>query len=232
MPLYSSGVFGKIYERYAAAFGQKGFIISYIVSILVLTGSLFVNYYASAYATESISNPVTDIILSNIRAFDVDGIFIYGPFVLWLCVGIFLFAYPSKVPFTLKSITIFILIRAAFISLTHIGPFPLSTVLDTGPNIIKYFTLGGDLFFSAHTGLPFLLALIFWKSWLPRVLFIVTSVFFGVIVLLGHYHYSIDVMAAFFITHSIYRMSLYIFRRDYDYFRESSAIIVTNNHDL
>lgn len=207
-----------VHDRYVETFKQKGFGWCFVISILVLVISLFVNYYASAYATESISNPVTDIILSNIRAFDVDAIFIYGPFVFWICVGLFLLVNPNKVPFTLKSVTLFILIRAAFISLTHIGPFPTNMILDTGPNLIKYFTLGGDLFFSAHTGLPFLLALVYWKSELLRVLFIVTSIFFGVIVLLGHFHYSIDVAAAFFITYSIYKIARYIFQKDYIYF--------------
>jgi hypothetical protein len=219
-------------SRYAKSFEQEKFIRNFLFSIVLLIGSLIVNYFASAYATRSVSNPVSDIILSNIRVFNVDIMFVYGPFLLWICVAIFLFINPSKMPFTIKSITLFILIRAVFISLTHIGPFPINIFPGSESDIIKYFTLGGDLFFSAHTGLPFLLALIFWKSWWPRVLFIATSIFFGIIVLLGHYHYSIDVLAAFFITHSIYRMSLYLFSRDYDYFCYGSVNVSPENYAL
>jgi hypothetical protein len=41
---------------------------------------------------------------------------------------------------------------------------------------------------------------------------------FGVIVLLSHLHYSIDVFAAFFITYSIYHIALKLFDRDYEFF--------------
>lgn len=222
----------KVVERYFSAFEEKGFGWFYLISIIVLFASLFVNYYASVYATESMSNAVTDVILSNIRIYDVDSIFVYGPFVLWICVTLFLIIHPNKVPFTLKSVTLFILIRSVFISLTHIGPFPTGVTVEAIPNLIKYFTAGGDLFFSAHTGLPFLLALIFWKHWLPRVSLIITSVFFGVIVLMGHYHYTIDVVAAFFITYSIYKMSVYLFKRDYGYFQKSSGGIIPPDHAL
>ena len=38
------------------------------------------------------------------------------------------------------------------------------------------------------------------------------------IVLLGHYHYSIDVFAAFFITYGIYHIALSLFPRAYALF--------------
>ena len=79
---------------------------------------------------------------------------------------------------------------------------------------VRDFAFGGDLFFSAHTGTPFLMALAFWDNKFLRILFIVTAVFFGVIVLLGHFHYSIDVLAAFFITYTIYHMAEIIFKKD------------------
>ena len=45
--------------------------------------------------------------------------------------------------------------------------------------------------------------------------------FFGSIVLLGHYHYSIDVLAALFITHGVFQISCWLFGRDYALFRSS-----------
>ena len=79
---------------------------------------------------------------------------------------------------------------------------------------------GGDYFFSGHTGLPFLLTLLFWDNVFLRVLFFVSSIFFGVVVLLGHLHYSIDVLSAFFITYTIYHLSEAFFPKDKKMFND------------
>jgi membrane-associated phospholipid phosphatase len=79
-------------------------------------------------------------------------------------------------------------------------------------------SFGGDLFFSGHTGMPFLLALIFWEDKWTRFLFLGFSIMFGIVVLLAHLHYSIDVLSAFFITYTIFHLALYIFKKDRDMF--------------
>ena len=196
---------------------SKDFIQSLLVSAIFLLVSLYINFRAGNYATESASLPVTDIVLSNIRVFDVDLFFIYGPILLFTIVLIISLYNPKKLPFITKNIALFTIIRSVFISLTHLGPFPTQAV--TGAtNFISKFTFGGDLFFSGHTGIPFLMALIFWNYKPLRYLFILDSLFMGTVVLLGHYHYSIDVLAAFFITYSIYHISLYIFKKDKEMF--------------
>ena len=193
---------------------DKEFVMSFLAGIAILLISLVINFYSSTYATKSASNPVTDIILSNIPVFDVDHFFIYGPWILWIFVGLICTTKPFRIPFILKSIALFVIIRSIFISLTHIGPFP-SQILIEPSRLINDFSTGGDLFFSAHTGLPFLMALIFWQKKYLRYLFILTSIFFGAIVLLGHLHYSIDVLAAFFITYSIYHIAEVFFKKDF-----------------
>lgn len=64
-----------------------------------------------------------------------------------------------------------------------------------------------DLFFSAHTGLPFLLALEFWDNKILRYIFLLSSLGGATLVFLGHIHYSIDVLAAFFITYSVFQIT-------------------------
>lgn len=201
-------------QKWMNLFKNKEFIKSLIVSLIFLAISLYINFRAGNYATERASLPVTDIILSNIRVFDVDGFFIWGPVFLFSLITILCLYHPKKITFILKNIALFTIIRSIFISLTHLGPFPTQIVTENATNFISKFTFGGDLFFSGHTGVPFLLALIFWHYKPLRYLFLIDSLFMGTIVLLGHYHYSIDVLAAFFITYSIYHIALYLFKED------------------
>lgn len=198
-------------------FSNKGFLFSALTAIVLLLASFVVNWYAGTYATEKASNAVTDIVLSNIRVFDVDGIYIYGPIVFWILIGFLCLKDLNKLPFTFKSIALFVIIRSLFISLTHLGPFPSQAPIDS--NLISWFAFGGDLFFSGHTGLAFLMALVFWENRSLRIIFIATSVLFGVVVLLAHLHYSIDVLSAFFITYTIFHIAGAVFKKDQLLFR-------------
>lgn len=208
-------------SRYKKYFTDKSYLASLSVGIFIFISSLFVNFYAGTYATENASNSVLDLVLSNIPVFDVDMTFIYGPFLLWLFViGLGLYE-PKRIPFILKSIALFVIIRSVFITLTHLGPYPDQVILDINPkNWINKFAFGADLFFSGHTGLPFLMSLVFWDNKLLRIIFILTAIFFGVIVLLGHLHYSIDVLSAFFITYTIFHLAQLFFKEDSERFKE------------
>jgi hypothetical protein len=189
---------------------------SLLEAVILFIASVFATHFASAYATIRASNYVDDIILSNTPVFDFELIFVQGAIALCLFVVVLAFRFRMMAPFLLKTVSLFILIRAGFVSLTHIGPFPLKLELQS--NMLNFITSGNDLFFSGHTGLPFLIALIFWDHVYVRTLFLSSSVVFGVIVLLSHLHYSIDVFSAFFITYSIYHISLKLFHLDYTFF--------------
>jgi len=201
--------------QYRLFVADRAFGRSVVFSLVMLLAGLTASFYAVLYVNESVSNPVTDIILSNTRTYDVDGIYIFGPLIFLAIVTLYILYQPKKIPFTLESIGLFLLIRSVFISLTHIAPFPVHTQIDlTGTGIFTTLMTGNDLFFSSHTGLPFLLALIFWDiPWL-RNLSIGASILFGAVVLLAHLHYSIDVAAAFFITYSIYVLACKFFVAD------------------
>ena len=192
-------------SRYKSYFRDKELILSIGVGFLFLIVSIVITFFAILYATDRASGPVTDIILSNLPVYDVDGIFVYGPVIFWMLVAIYLLYKPKKIPFTIKSIALFTIIRSIFITLTHIGPFPIHDQITTS-GLLGVFTTGNDLFFSGHTGLPFLMALVFWDEKYLRWFFIAASIFFGAIVLMAHLHYSIDVFAAFFITFAIYHI--------------------------
>jgi hypothetical protein len=185
-----------------------------LISFFILGLALVANHYAGIYVTEKASNPVTDIILDNTRVYDVDAIFVYGPVFMWLFIGLItLFRHPQRIPFIIKSAGLLYLVRSIFISLTHISIYPTHIPIPS-TGIFGYLGSGADLFFSAHTAVPFLLALIFWDNKFLRIFFIVLSLIFGAVVLLGHLHYSIDVLSAFFITYGVYHIALKFFRKD------------------
>lgn len=210
----------KLIKNYSFHFRDREFLIAFLVSLGMLASAIYINFYAGMYATESASNSVTDIILSNIRTFDVDGMFVYGPVFFWVFIGVIVLRNPQKIPFTLKTIALFVIIRSIFISLTHLGPFPTQGII-TAQNLLSKFATGKDLFFSGHTGLPFLMALVFWDDLYTRIICILAALFFGTIVLLGHFHYSIDVLSAFFITYTIFHLATIFFERDRQLFNST-----------
>jgi membrane-associated phospholipid phosphatase len=197
---------------------------SLLEAIIFFMVSVYITHIASRFAEINASNYVEDLILSNTPVFDFELIFVHGAIMLTLFVVVLCLLFKKTAPFLLKAVSLFIIIRAIFVSLTHLGPYPTKLVLDSG--LLNFITTGNDLFFSGHTGLPFLVALIFWNHIYVRILFLTLSVVFGVIVLLSHLHYSIDVFAAFFITYSIYHIAIKLFKKDYEFFSlEEDAMI-------
>ncbi|MBX4191923.1 hypothetical protein KW798_00320 [Candidatus Parcubacteria bacterium] len=204
----------KIIARYTHSFSETEYLSSLVLSALAFVGSLFFNFYAIHFASEKASNSVTDIILSNIPVFEVDGLFVYGTLAFATFTIIILLMYPNRIPFGLYAVALFFIIRSIFSMLTHIAPFESTYVSDFGPLITSSF-FGGDLFFSGHTGMPFLGALAYWQIKWARYTFLAGSAFFAVVVLLGHLHYSIDVLAAYFITYTIYQIAAKTFHKEH-----------------
>ncbi len=78
----------------------------------------------------------------------------------------------------------------------------------------KYFTFRCDLFFSAHTAMPFLAFLLF-RGRRLKLSFLAFSLLLASAVLLGRLHYSIDVFAAFFITYALHKAEARFFQPAY-----------------
>jgi len=206
-------------QLYQMLFNKPGFVRSLVQGVAFLAASLIAIFAAVTYATVNASNHVTDIVLSNIGPMNVRFLFIYGTFTEFVVLAALILWRPNRLPFALKAIALFLLVRAVFVSLTHIAPSPIDPQMPA-PFLNSIF-YGGDLFFSGHTGLPFLAALAFWHILALRLFYLASTLFFGTIVLVGHYHYSIDVLAALFITNGIFQLSCWLFRHDYVLFRSS-----------
>jgi len=204
-----------ILENYKLHWTDKLHLFSTISGLFFFIASLFISDAATNFATKSAGMNVPDLIISNIPVFNVD--FVVNEIAMTYAVFIgvvVIFLKPKTMPFVLKSSALFILIRSIFIMLTHLGPFPVHSYIDQ-TSFFSPLNIGSDFFFSGHTGLPYLIALIYWNNKMLRNISIAASVLFGVSVLLGHLHYSIDVFAAFFVTYSIFIIAQKFFVTDY-----------------
>jgi len=213
-----SGVIGKIYFKHKN-FWSKSRFFSLIASGLFFLLAILAQNYANEYVDYVVSTPVGDLLLDNLPTINVGFFVVQGVLIFTLIVIFLLLLFPEYIIFTLKSLALFIVVRSFFISLTHLGVNPSQLALnpDTiGFSIYNFFySAKTDFFFSGHTGVPFLFALIFWKEKIYRYLFFLISFIFGASMLLAHMHYSIDVFAAPLITYSIFIISKHLFKKDY-----------------
>lgn len=209
-------------QRHRGIWTKKHFLIEVFLGVVFFVAAIFATYYANIFTITHASNIVTDIILDNVPVVNVDFVFTEGATIFIVIVALIALYEPRRIPFVLKSVALFTLIRSAFMMLTHLALPSEHSYLDP-TDLLYRISSGDDLFFSAHTGLPFMLAFIFWDEKYLRYLFFAFTAIGGVAVLLGHLHYSIDVFSALFISFGIFHMAKHIFRKDYEFLRSARA---------
>jgi len=201
---------------------RREWIRSFLGALLLLTLSFVAQHvatsYALSYSTRPTSTYVGDLVLDNLPVINLNFIIIeMALFAIVLGVVLVVTFRPRYILFSVKALALFIATRALFMSLTHIGIYPGHIAPGSGlfDSIYAYFNMQTGFFFSGHTGMPYLMALIFWReSWL-RNIFLLMSFVFAIAVLFAHVHYSIDVLAAPFMAYGIYRIAHYLFLKDY-----------------
>lgn len=192
---------------------------SLYVGVLLLAMAMLIQAYAGQYSYHKAISAAAaeDTLLDILPAVNLGWLIVQGSLISILIAMFLLVRYPYHFLFGLKVTALFIVVRAVFMTLTQIGIYPegVDFKLSVGSGIYNFFNFPGNFFFSGHTGLPFLMALVFWHERPLRAFFLCLSLVFGVSVLLARVHYSIDVFAAPFIAYGIFKIAQWLFNGDY-----------------
>lgn len=183
----------------------------YLVGGAALAGALVINQSAGRLADANGENAHTspDILLARLPHWDTSILFIYGFtfLILWLIYAAVRYER-RRIPRILWAYAVLVVVRSFFIILTPMRTPPDHAVVAGDPLFAifgRFLTFKHDLFFSSHTATPFLAFLLFRNPWV-RLSFLAISLLLGATVLIGRFHYSIDVFAAFFITYAAHTL--------------------------
>lgn len=193
-------------------------VVAFILLGFAYLAEHFANLYELQYSLRPTSTHVGDLLLDNLPVINLNIIIIEAALlVIFFGTLYIIFRKPRYVLFSMKAVALIIATRALFVSLTHVGIYPGAINPGYGffEGLYTYFNFQTGFFFSGHTAVPFLMALVFWKSPRHRYVFLAVSLTFAVAVLLAHIHYSIDVLAAPFMAFGIFHLAKHLFPKDY-----------------
>ncbi len=183
--------------------------LSGVLGLFVLSYCL---YTQLGWAADHRTLPTgSDWLLRRLPVLNVLPMLSWGWLALHLYAGTAAIAYyPRRIPFLLFLLSLFLLIRSVFIFLSPIGP--PAGMMDMGQldfifsRLMGTWTFQNEFVFSGHASIPFLFHLFFETRRLKAAL-LAGSLVMGVCVLLSHNHYTVDVLGAYLVSYSIYRLA-------------------------
>ena len=178
------------------------------LSLLLLIIAGIIDDLAGGYTTIKGSCASTDLLLGLIPPTDLTMVFVYG----WLISIFFLFIYPlffnlEKLHLVIYYFSLIAIVRSTFIIFTHLST-PHDAVPIQFPWPFSLLRFKNDLFFSGHTALPLVGFFVFKDK--IRYVFLIISLIMAITVLAMHQHYSIDVLAAYFIAYGTFKIGNWI----------------------
>ena len=184
-------------ENWKNELKNKKFKVNVVITIFFLAVVLFSVTRFLSYNEQRFGFSFRDPILYLFNPINVTWftfIIMYGAIPITL---ISLFKNPRVFVLGFQAYTIMLIFRMFCMFMLPLNP-PIDIITLTDP-FIAFFATGmtfkKDLFFSGHTATMFLMFLCLNKGPLKIILFI-CSLFIGLLVLIQHVHYSIDVFAA------------------------------------
>jgi membrane-associated phospholipid phosphatase len=184
------------------SFRNKTIIALFLVAIILI---LLPSFFAFIEKREGMV--LKDFVLDAIPSMDVSLPTFVIIWSLVLLVFFRIYQNPRLFLIIAYGFILMCIVRVITISLFPLNP-PLGLIVLNDP--IANIAYGGngifitkDLFYSGHTGNMFLFFLCLQRKW-DKIIALAASFLVGILVLVQHMHYSIDVIAAFIFTYFIY----------------------------
>jgi len=175
------------------------------LAVAFLAVALWADYQCGVYVTLRPAVKVPDLILDHLPTLDMSFLFTYG--YMALIVGMFLYPLwrrPRMLHVVAIQFSLLLILRSLSMIFMHVST-PADSVAVHFPGFFSRFYFENDMFFSGHTAMSFLGFYLFRPHRL-RYVYLAGSIVMGIVALLMHVHYSIDVFAAFFMTYCSYQM--------------------------
>jgi hypothetical protein len=197
-------------ENWKKAWGNNAFR-TYIGLVLVMFIALiFVYGRFLDYIEERPGSVLADPILNIFAPLEVTW-FTFGIIYISVILTLIRLSWqPSQLLITLQAYILIALARMASMYLIPLDPPPLLIPLeDPFVQSVSSGVLTRDLFFSGHTSTMFLLYLSCTNRKM-KIFFLIGTISVGLLVIVQHVHYSIDVLAAPFYAYTCYKISSFI----------------------
>lgn len=188
----------------------------YTIFILFVILFLIVdaNFFAAQYATAKAGATVPDIFdffgdpyFSGWREYATDVHLFWSVFLMLPVYAYLVFFYPRQLVHFLSLKILLVAVRMLTINMTYLGK------VAGQPAISGFdFTFGGDLFFSGHVAYSFLLYLIL-KDTPLRYFILSFHIVITAATIVGRFHYAIDIVGAYAIAYSAYKLTEPYFKR-------------------
>jgi len=191
------------------------FVVAGLVAFLLASYAFYMNL--GWYADQRSLPFSSDWLLDRLPTLNLIPLLSWG----WLALhawalGVALLYYPRRMPFLLFLLGVYLCVRTVFVFLSPIGA--PERMLDMGEldvlfsKVAGVYTFRNEFVFSGHTAVPLLFAL-FFETPRQKAVMLVGSLAMALSVLLTHNHYTVDVIAAWFMAYAIHALSRSLYFR-------------------
>lgn len=183
---------------------KRKLVLGFFLLIITL---IFFSYFLNEIIEKREGIQLNDVILNSIPSLNCS-ILIFS--IIWISVALTIYNLikePKLLLIFLWSYIFLCVSRVLTIGLVPLNP-PKNIITLTDPLTDIFYGgkfLTKDLFYSGHTATIFLMYLTIEKKWL-KLLLLISSILIGIMVLIQHVHYSIDVFAAPIFTYLVHKL--------------------------